>query len=206
MNSLIILSGHPSSYQLCVVLKLNTRRYSLNFMPALSKPNPWLGLWYDQGILKSCSFIPPAKWVSVSSICSGTALTEYSQHPSLLYGPLLSTKLWKWKCIGSSLCKQMEDTRSHLSYTKLTPLLRCLSPLMTLDIGVQQSPEPLQSSRQKWIFPFLKRSLLCNLCPPTLSFWIAFKIRTGITSHTFSFLRRYCLEQTQNPLIEGKTG
>lgn len=48
----------------------------------------------------------------------------------------------------------MEDMRFHLSYTKLTPLLRCLSPLMTLDIGVQQILEPLQSSELKWIFLF----------------------------------------------------
>lgn len=175
-------------------------------MSALSKPSPWIGLWYGQGILKPCSFFPPAKWISVSPMCSETALTECPQHPSLLYGPLVSTKLWKWKCIGSSHCKQMEDMRSHLSYTKLTSLLRCLSPLMTLHIGVQQILEPLKSSELKWIFPFLKISLLCNLCPPTLSFWVAFKTRKGITSHTFSFLRGYCLEQTQNPLIEGKTG
>lgn len=40
----------------------------------------------------------------------------------------------------------MEDMRSHLSYTKLTPLLRCLPPLMNLGIGVEQILEPLQSS------------------------------------------------------------
>lgn len=143
------------------------RRYSLNLMSALSKPSPWLGLWYDQGILKPCSFIPSAKWTSVSSMCSETALTVYPQHPSLLYGPLVSTKLWKWKCIGSSHCKQMEDRKSHLSHTKLTSLFRCLSPLMTLDIGVQQILEPLQSSELKWIFPFLKISLLCNVSSHT---------------------------------------
>ena len=181
------------------------RRYSLSPISALSIPKCWLGIWCDQGISESCSFLPLAKWIPKSSTCSETALTEYSQCPSPLYGPLVSTNFWKLEYTGSSHYKQMEDMRSHLSYTKLTPLLRCSPPLMTLDIGVGQILEPLQSSVLKW-FPPLLLIHCYPVCVLPYTFWITFKIRTGISSHTFSSLRRYCLEQNQKPLIEGKTG
>lgn len=70
-------------------------------------------------------FLWSSKYQSSSHVVK--ALTEYSQCPSLLYGPLVSTNVWELEYTGVSHCKQMENMRSHLSCTKLTLLLRYLS-------------------------------------------------------------------------------